>query len=38
MIMEPKEKKVYTIDDIARELGVSKTDWTYNKRKGAEFY
>ena len=25
MIMEPKEKKVYTIDDIARELGVSKT-------------
>lgn len=23
--MEPKEKKVYTIDDIARELGVSKT-------------
>ena len=25
MIMEPKGKKVYTIDDIARELGVSKT-------------
>ena len=32
--METEEKKVYTIEDIARELGVSKTTVSGYLRKG----